>query len=776
MGQQQLRIGKTTITDNVDNTTFNKELEAPNLVTLQRLTDSLNAIRNGSSSSPSLPDSIKYVSKKFTQNSAGLYSTVQAAVNSSAGGSLIFIFPGTYVENVVITRPVNMAFYEGAYIKPSSGVGILLSGVSSDVNIVGYGTIISPGIAINSSNLIYDNVTYNLEFKYVESTGSRGVVMVSTGRNANFNFKVHTTVKGYFDAIYSLAGSQQGTFQATTFTKLNGVLYTAGQNGSPIGFSSTNDGASWDKKTLPGNTYNILYGYNSSNDTSYIFYVCSSGAYRTTNDGVNWIAMSGFTDYYSGSLNKQFWRQAGVLYYGDQSYITKTTNNGITWTRVIQHGAVGAGGSTAQIFVDSITTWYCIKKARLHKSTDLGSSWIPIGNKFNTSQDSLFQSTISINNGSIYAGSWTNGIYKSTDYGDTWTQSGLTTQRITCLFSIGPDTLFAANPFSTTSRTTNGGTTWTTVNSDGNGSGVGMFYRDGDNFYMGTNGGIYKSTNRGMAWVASNTGTTWSYPGKVNITADSLYAYSNPPTTYGGAKFDFGNFNVNINYAIANSTVIWGTQNSTINYKGRKIECINTIGHAIKNSDNSFTGTVDKIKVNPGNTVYAAVEITGSAQVYLQVADSISAGGYAAINAASTGSYINIKAKCILNNSTLGANLTIFAYCAGIIEADEVKNIGGSGNAKLLDIGAGTGPMVFKNIHFSGYSAGPIIGIGNNNGSQFQNCIFYNPGGGYILGNYHSSAKNVRIINCWGNVGSWTTGGVNFNYLLDSIRVDTDVQ
>ncbi len=131
--------------------------------------------------------------------------------------------------------------------------------------------------------------------------------------------------------------------------------------------------------------------------------------------------------------------------------------------------------------------------------------------------------------GILFAGTFNNGVYFSTDKGKSWSQrnDGLENQQV---FAIAE-------------------------------------YRD--TLYLGTLGGIYKSTNNGSNWVAKNNGLTDTYINAISVTKDrrilagtlysGLYISSDFGETWTRMENSFSTKSVNCIFAKSDGFVFVGT-------------------------------------------------------------------------------------------------------------------------------------------------------------------------------------------------------------------------
>ncbi len=161
------------------------------------------------------------------------------------------------------------------------------------------------------------------------------------------------------------------------------------------------------------------------------------------------------------------------------------------------------------------------------KSTDGGSSWIPVDSGIGVSDQIMVNSlTISPNfatDGTIFAGTGGNGVFKSTNGGDSWIQvdNGLSSLTVNSLV-VSPNfvtdgTIFAGTKDGGVFKSTNGGASWSAVNSGLSTTQINTvavspaFATDGTLFAVNDGAGIFKSTNGGSSWNQINTGLSSAY-------------------------------------------------------------------------------------------------------------------------------------------------------------------------------------------------------------------------------------------------------------------------
>ncbi len=145
----------------------------------------------------------------------------------------------------------------------------------------------------------------------------------------------------------------------------------------------------------------------------------------------------------------------------------------------------------------------------------------------------------------LFVGTQTLGIYKSTNWGVTWTaiNNGLTSTAIRAIEAKG-DTLFAGGQIGTgVYRSTDLGASWTLLAGGLPSSSYRGFASNGSLIVTGgfssSSVGVYYSRNNGTSWTAINTGLTDLQIFDLAIHGDTLLAATN---TKGVFRFAMSNF------------------------------------------------------------------------------------------------------------------------------------------------------------------------------------------------------------------------------------------
>ncbi|MFA7359648.1 MAG: T9SS type A sorting domain-containing protein [Candidatus Kapaibacterium sp.] len=193
-------------------------------------------------------------------------------------------------------------------------------------------------------------------------------------------------------------------------------------------------------------------------------------------------------------------------------------------------------------------------------TTTLKSQWLPSNGPYGGNVKCFF-SPSSV----LYAGTEGNNVMMSGNNGITWTNAssvGLTNSVINCYIQRGTNYFLGTN--GGVFLSTNTGSTWFAVNSGLYNSTVNTFLSLDQNLYAGTTGGLFVTSDNGASWYG--TGYNITNP---NITSLLMYNGTMFAGTFGGGVFkstdngasfstaNFGLINQNVNALLLSGTTIY---------------------------------------------------------------------------------------------------------------------------------------------------------------------------------------------------------------------------
>ncbi len=307
----------------------------------------------------------------------------------------------------------------------------------------------------------------------------------------------------------------------------NAVIYA----GTPAGgiWKSTDSGASWksmsDKLPQIGvsgiaidpsspNTIYIATGDDDASDTE------SAGVFKSTDGGITWKetglkpsnSPSSMNDIYISSINPN------VLWVATDQGLLKTTDAGVTWVKTF-NGNV----KDVKIKPGDESVIYIATPSKFYKSVDGGDSFVEKSNGLPSSSGRFVIDVTPANSSYVYVLSSKGGaeeyafqgIYKSTDAGETFTKSSNTTDILESS-QAWYDLALAVSDTNAEEiyvgclniwKSSNGGGAFVKLNSwnvhDAAFTHADIHYLRFFNkeLFAGTDGGFYKSTDKGSSFV-----------------------------------------------------------------------------------------------------------------------------------------------------------------------------------------------------------------------------------------------------------------------------------
>jgi photosystem II stability/assembly factor-like uncharacterized protein len=250
----------------------------------------------------------------------------------------------------------------------------------------------------------------------------------------------------------------------------------------------------------------------------------SQGIHRSTDNGQTWTKVT------SGDLDLAYIEAiatvgdmliAGTNIIGRATY--QSTDSGATWNPVYSN----VDGYVTALTTRHDTVFAGTYSGGVYRSTDKGISWTHMGS--GEFLQSFVLSMIWIDS-TIYTGTHSNwlGIWKSTDSGNIWQTAnyGLpldplsnTFRDIQC-FTVKGQNVYAGTGWGGCYRSTNAGSTWDSVNHGlpQNSSVFDLLSFD-SMLYLASDGGFYQSSNDGVHWITKSSGLP------VNETVLSLFIH-----------------------------------------------------------------------------------------------------------------------------------------------------------------------------------------------------------------------------------------------------------
>jgi photosystem II stability/assembly factor-like uncharacterized protein len=234
------------------------------------------------------------------------------------------------------------------------------------------------------------------------------------------------------------------------------------------------------------------------------------------------------TEVYSVTIDP---KNTKTIYAGTYDGVFKSINGGESWTQI------NTGLSNKEVLsfaIDPKNTnviYAGTGRDGVYRSTNGGKNWVQMSNGLMNIAEQQWISIHSFaidpeNTQTLYTGvwggqSWGGGIFKSTNGGESWSQTinglsktvinGLLTPVDIKSLTIDPkntNVIYAGTWGGGVFKSTNKGINWTRI------SGIGSWWvyclaidpKNTQTIYTGTNSGIFKSTDSGKSWIKINTG------------------------------------------------------------------------------------------------------------------------------------------------------------------------------------------------------------------------------------------------------------------------------
>ncbi len=315
----------------------------------------------------------------------------------------------------------------------------------------------------------------------------------------------------------------------------------------------------------PNNPNTIYVGTGEANPGGVTIYP-GNGIWRSTDAGATWtnlglqnVGAIGTIAMHPSNSNRIFLASLGLYRSRTQDRgIYRSTNGGTSWSRVhFVDDTTGAG----DVMIDAVnpnrivaTFWPRYRTlahstingatAGLWLSTNGGDTWSQVTNGFPANDVATGRASLAYapSSPNIYFalvsnGTGVKGIYKSTDSGTSWARLAATFGGegqvwYNNVIAVHPRNANIAYALMTSAyRTTNGGTNWSTtagtVHVDFHA--IAFSQADTNRMVLGSDGGVFTSTNVGTTWVKSlNLPISQFYAGTVD--------FSNPIRYYGGMQ------------------------------------------------------------------------------------------------------------------------------------------------------------------------------------------------------------------------------------------------
>jgi hypothetical protein len=406
-------------------------------------------------------------------------------------------------------------------------------------------------------------------------------------------------------------------------------------------FKSSDAGATWQPKTLGG--FNVALETSAfqfdPSGSSKVYAASTSGLLQSTDGGETWALF--------GNASVSFYALASdpssgaTLYAGNVSGfgILKSTDGGAHWSSandglpVNRNGTASYSPLVLALAVDPShpsTVYAGTYGNGLFQSSDGGSTWASA----DAGMRDAYVAALALSPGqssTVYAATLGGGVYRSLDSARTWTlaSAGLNLSLVSALVAdpAAPDTLYAAT-FDGVEKSADGGVSWQGVNTGlpvDPVAALALVPGSHQTLFAATRGGgLLQSADGGVTWSASSQGLTDSFVSSIAVDP------SNPSTLYAGTAHPYD-----------------GTQSERV-FKS-------TDGGSTwaQTSLDASSFSIDFLAVNPGNPSQVVAGSQGSVgyfqsldsgKTWSKVASNASCGGVNAILFSGSTTYLGTTA------------------------------------------------------------------------------------------------------------------------------------
>ena len=322
--------------------------------------------------------------------------------------------------------------------------------------------------------------------------------------------QTHGPYGGY---ITSLALEENSGQVLTLFagTKTNGV------------FRSINNGENW-IACNKGLSNPYIYTLFTNRDN--IYAGTDSGAFRSSDDGENWIAINnGFGikkvfRVYAFAFSQKY------LYAGsNHSGVFRSSDNGESWSEV------NSGLSNLQVncLLHYKNYLFAGTYGGIFVSTDDGGNWNAINQGLpnrlypNTKSVWLYINAILMSREKLFIGTEENGMYSSTNFGETWTPVNLDLKNIRVNSIKGNSSNLIVSTKNGIFRSKNNGETWIALDKTFSRFTYTSIALHDSILYTGDNG-VHYTSDYGNKWITINEGLRNTAVNDLSLSAENLVA------------------------------------------------------------------------------------------------------------------------------------------------------------------------------------------------------------------------------------------------------------
>lgn len=408
-----------------------------------------------------------------------------------------YLFSGTYAKGVFRSSD------NGLHWEPANGglENSLVYSFTNDANYLYAGT--EAGVYRSSDN----GATWTAANSGITQ---QSVYEMTTGGGYVFAGTIGSGVFKSSDQGATWSSANGGTL---TFSFIMAMCYVNNKlivEGDNYLYVSTDFGNSWDVDQ--GNTaFYPIQNIFAHGDT--LFASAYGGTFYSYDAGDNWSTFNDLSSVFGNNV-LGFAMSNDTVFAGLPDGMFYSTDFGQNWTSIPQSG-LRFGNRFNNHFIKSGPNYLIgMDELGVYLSQNTGSTWGQAVKGF-IPASTIDNSMITIGN-DIWTGTHTNGVFKTTDNGFIWTKVGTSNDQdslsngiVFAMLNPDPDIILAGTCSFGLYRSADNGATWTHITSGlpWEFSGYECDFsleKAGPNVIIGTDNGLFYSTDDGLTWQASN--------------------------------------------------------------------------------------------------------------------------------------------------------------------------------------------------------------------------------------------------------------------------------
>jgi photosystem II stability/assembly factor-like uncharacterized protein len=296
----------------------------------------------------------------------------------------------------------------------------------------------------------------------------------------------------------SLNGPYGGNLGDIVFTQDGEIFVSAYYSQAKGVFKSKDNGLNWQHLLPSGYTYTDYLAMGINKNDVLFAGTGGGGLYRSTDKGETWESL---TEYPGSECWAIAFNDSNHIFAGDGDLggVFKSVDNGDTWIQVLPNSV-----APLAIEINNVGSIFVGTRDNFYKSTDYGISW----NSYYAGLDNqIIASILACSISEVFVGTGYyntgNGVYYSSDGGETWEQKGLEGRIIYSLISDQFGEVYAATKNNGVYKTQDQGLKWRLINEGLKNYNIFRINISPSNILYAcseTEGGIYKSYDYGELW------------------------------------------------------------------------------------------------------------------------------------------------------------------------------------------------------------------------------------------------------------------------------------